>query len=379
MIAIAMRGVQLGTYDVNIKYSVNLFSGYMQIQKEGYQKNPSLSKNFKFSEEMESSLNQDKDIVAYTKRILGNGLISFKENSQGAMIVGVEPSTESKTTTFMTKVKEGKFFETDDALEIVVGQTLLENLNTKIGDEVVVLAQGVDGSLGNLKFKIVGAVKFGLPEMDQMAVFMGLADAQELFAMYGRISVVAIKYKALDDLEDSRVELQKKINTPNLAVLDWMEVSPELKEGIDLDNASGIIMLGILMFIVAFGILNTVLMSVTERFKEFGISLSIGMPQYKLVIVILLETILLTIIGIIIGNILGYIINAYLVANPIQFSSEVSALYEEYGWLPRMESSLKPSLFFNTSLSILIISLIAAIYPAYKVLKLEPLKGIRYT
>ena len=162
-------------------------------------------------------------------------------------------------------------------------------------------------------------------------------------------------------------------------VLTWQEVMPELEQFISLDNISGIFFLLILVVIVAFGILNTVLMSVTERFKEFGVTLAIGMQQIKLVVLILLETIFLAIIGIVIGDIIGYGINAYLIANPIVFGGDMAALYEEYGFLPIMKSSLDVMIFINISISVFIVSILASIYPAVKTYRLEPLKGIRYT
>ena len=127
---------------------------------------------------------------------------------------------------------------------------------------------------------------------------------------------------------------------------------PDFKQSIDLDNISGILFLLILIVIVAFGILNTVLMSVTERFNEFGISLSIGMPQMKLVYLVFIETIFIAIMGIVLGNIIGWGINYYILLNPIQFSGEFEQIYAEYGFLPVIESSLDITIFINTSVSI---------------------------
>ena len=154
---------------------------------------------------------------------------------------------------------------------------------------------------------------------------------------------------------------------------------PDFKQSIDLDNISGMMMLIVLIVIVAFGILNTVLMSVTERFNEFGVTLSIGIPQMKLVMLIFIETVFITIIGIIIGDIIGWGINYYILHNPIEFGGEMAPLMEEFGWLPRMESSVDFWIFLNNSILILVVSILAWIIPAYKVYKLEPLKGIRYT
>ncbi|RMF57000.1 MAG: FtsX-like permease family protein, partial [Calditrichaeota bacterium] len=133
------------------------------------------------------------------------------------------------------------------------------------------------------------------------------------------------------------------------------------------------------VIVVAFGILNTMLMSVTERFREFGIVLSLGMPNRKLVIMVLWETFFIVVLGLILGNLLAAGINYYIVQHPIVFSGGFAELYEEYGFLPRLESTLRWSIFFNNNIAILFISLLAIIYPAYKVYKLEPLKGIRYT
>jgi len=379
MLSIAMRGLQLGTYEVNIETVVNMFPGYLQIQKIGYQKNPSLQKSFFFGRELREMLQKEPLITGYTPRVMGDGLISFKDNSAGAGILGIVPETEKTVCDIMGKVNAGQFFRSDSSNEIVVGYTLLSNLKAEIGDTVVVLAQGYDGSLGNLLFKIVGTVKTGSREFDAGAVFMGLSTARELLAMYGRINVVAISLEDLDDIPEVQKNLKSALQSSELTVLKWNEIMPEFEQTIQLDNISGILFLGILVIVVAFGIMNTVLMSVTERFREFGVTLSIGMPQRKLVMQVFLETLFIALIGIVIGNILAAGINYYIVQNPIVFGGEFAELYAEYGFLPRLESTLKAHIFWNSSLATFIISILASLYPLLKVYRLEPLKGIRYT
>ena len=183
----------------------------------------------------------------------------------------------------------------------------------------------------------------------------------------------------IEHLQEIRESLRQRVNKPELSVLLWNEVSPEMQQQINLSNVRGILFNGILIVIIAFGILNTVLMSVTERFREFGVVLSIGMPQLKLTYLIYIETVFITILGLLFGNILGYAINYHFVIHPIVFGGEMKKLYEMYHFLPLAQSSVQLSIFINVSLSILIISLLSCIYPAYKVYKLEPLKGIRHT
>lgn len=378
--AIAMRGVQIGTYDVNIKNAVEMFTGYIQIQRSGYQENPSLRLSFKNNETITRAIESVESITSYSERVYGNGLISYDQNSYGIMIFGIDPETEAKTTKLLTKLNEGKFFSSDTSNEVVLGAKLLKNLKAKIGDDVVVLAQGFDGSLGNLRFKIIGTTKTGSSEFDGMAAFIGLTTAQDLLALYGnRISAIAIQLENLRDIEDTKEKLQAAITEEEISVLGWEEIMPDFKQSIELDNISGLMMMMVLIVIVAFGVLNTVLMSVTERFNEFGVTLSIGMPQMKLVYLILIETIFIAVIGILLGNIFAWGVNYYIVLNPIEFSGDLSYIYEEYGFLPRIESTLDPGIFIANSLNILIISIVASFYPLYKVFKLEPLKGIRYT
>lgn len=379
LLAVAMRGLQLGTYEVNIKTAVRLFSGYLQIQKEGYKDNPSLRKSFQLTPEIIQMLESDPAITGYAPRIYADGLISFKDNSLGAAIFGVVPEREQNVITFQEKLQAGEFPASDTTHKIIVGYKLLENLNAEIGDCIVILAQGYDGILGNLIFEISGTVKTGSGEFDRGSVFMGLAKLQELLAMEDRINVVAVATEELDHVAAVRNRLNQFLNEKELVALSWEEVMPELKQMIELDNVSGILMLAILVIVVAFGILNTVLMSVTERFREFGISLAMGMPQSTLVILVILESIIITLLGLILGNLAAYGVNYYIAQNPIIFGGELGALYEEYGFLPRLESSVKFSIFFNTSLTIFIVALLSIIYPAIKVFRLEPLKGIRYT
>ncbi len=379
LLSIAMRGIQLGTYGENIEWALNLFSGYLQLQHPGYMDNPSLHKSFVYDDDIRARLSSDTRIRGFSPRLYADGLISFGDNSLGAVIFGIDPNIEKQVTRMTDRVLLGKMISSSEAREVVVGYKMLRNLKAHIGDEIVVLTQGYDGALGNMKLRITGTVKTGMQEFDGYAVFIGLETLQELITMEDKVSLVAIALHDIDDVNAVTEDLNSSIDTAAVRALSWTEVMPDFKQSIDLDNISGMFFLAILIVIVAFGILNTVLMSVTERFREFGILLAIGMPRKKLVVIVFFETIFILLIGLLIGNILAYAVNYYFMLNPIEFTGEYATLMEEYGWLPQMKSSVELSSFFNTSLSILGISLLSAIYPLYRVFTLEPLKGLRYT
>ena len=378
-LSIGMRGIQLGTYEVNIKYVVELFTGHLQIQRQGYQEDPTLQKSFVITDNLRRLIEQDSRIVAWAPRLLGDGLISFQENSLGALIIGISPDHESRSSAIMTKIHRGRFFAGDTAHDIVVGAQLLENLKATVGDEVVVLAQGLDGTLGNYRYRIVGTIKTGSAEFDGGSIFMGLSAAQELLAAGNRVSMAALRLKDLQDIPSVQSSLRKELKGTELSVLAWNEVLPDLEQSIQLDNVSGMLMLGILIVVVAFGIANTVLMSVTERFREFGVVLSIGMPKIYLVVLVFFETLFVVLIGIVLGNMLGAGINYYIMKHPIVFGGQYAQVYAEYGFLPRIESTLRLGMLFNSTIATFVISLLAALYPLMKVFRLKPLKGVRYT
>lgn len=378
MLSVTMRGMQIGTYESLIKNLVHTFTGYIQIQRPGYMKNPSLQLGFAYDDSLKSVLSQQAGVVGSTPRVQADGLISFGEQSLGSMIVGIVPETERLVSNIHTRVQEGSFLSSDSAKEIVVGYKLLKNLNAHVGDRVVILAQGYDGSLGNMAYKIAGSFKMGSPEFDGMAIFMGLTDVRELLGMTNQVHVVAIALNDLQSIPPVTLSLGSRLQESRLQVLEWGEVSPELKKHLELDNISGMLMLGILIVIAAFGILNTVLMSVTERFREFGVVLSMGMEQERLVVLVAIETLFITLVGVMIGDFIAWCINYYIVLHPIVIEG-LESMEDQLGIEYKILSTVRPSVFLNSSLAVLGISLLSCIYPAYRVWKLEPLRGLRFT
>lgn len=377
--------MQYGTYAETIRTAVRVSTGFLQIQKAGYNKNPTLQKSFDMNRKITDALKDIPQIDGSSPRIQADALLSYRDQSLGVLITGISPRTEELITDFPQKVDEGRFLRADTAgrrrevPEIVVGYKLLQNLNARVGDSVVVLGQGFDGILGNMFVRIVGTFKTGSDEFDRMGAFMNISDLQNFLGMGDRINAVAISVRNPDDLQGIVNRLDPMLKPMGLTALPWQELLPQLNQMIELDNSSGVLYIIILLFVVGFGILNTVLMSVTERFREYGVMLSLGMSQEKLVIAVALEIFFLLIMGFITGNCIGAAVNAYFVRHPIMLGGDFARLYQEYGFAPVLASSLSFKIFVDSSLTILGISLVAAVYPLWRVLRLEPLKGIRYT
>ena len=144
--------------------------------------------------------------------------MSYKDHSVGAMIMGISPVAEELITDFPNKVSAGHFLAMDRSQhngtpEIVVGYRLLQNLKAKIGDSVVVLAQGADGVLDNMFARIVGTFKTGAGEMDRMGAFADITDLQSLLSMDNRVNAVAISVGNMDDVDKAISELNSTLKT----------------------------------------------------------------------------------------------------------------------------------------------------------------------
>lgn len=382
LFTVLMRGMAEGTWDFNVRNSVEMFSGYLQVQREGYGDAPSLRKSFTVSTPLDHALRRDRRITGFAPRILADGLVSIRSGSVGAAVLGVDPDAERSVSRLPQRVVEGRLFAAGSRDEVVLGSRLLRNLQASIGDTIVILSQAYDGILANQRFRVVGAMKLGVPEFDATTLMMSLTAAREFLAMEGRASVVAI---AVEELRHVR-PVQKSVagvldggDHDGLAVLRWDEVTPELKQAMDFDKIGDWFFLGILVVIVTFGILNTLLMSVTERFREFGVTLSVGMPHGRLAVLVLLETLFLTLLGVALGGMAGYGMNLYFAAHPIMLGGEFAQFYEEYGFVPQIVSSASPAVPLVVAAVMFCLALLAALYPVYRVHRLEPLKGIRYT
>jgi len=377
-LSITMRGMQIGSYEANIRNVVRLYSGHCQIQARGYHKNPSLESNFACDEQLLSAVRSVPHVRAVSPRITAEGLIACGGNSVGVMILGVDVRSERDVTTLLERVREGSPPSGGPKPTVVLGQTLARNLGVAIGTSVVLLAQGVDGTLGNMRYDVSGIVRTGSPDLDRTIVMMDLGPMQELLVMDGRVSALVVALDDLDHVSTAVGRLREQLPASGFEVLPWDELMPEFRQHIQMDNVSGILFLGILIVIVAFGILNTIMMSVTERYREFGVTLAMGIPPAHLACVILLEGICIGCAGLVVGNVLALGVNAYLTFHPIVFGGDLGSISEEYGFLPALYSTLRWTVFANSSLSILAVTLLSCVYPAYRVYQLQPIEGIHH-
>ena len=380
LLLVFMLSFQLGSYETMINTSVKIHTGHLQIQAEDYQEKKDIRLVVAPPAELAAILDRIPQVESYTFRGQAFSLISSKERTYGVLVTGIDPAREARVSRLKSLIRQGGYLNGDDSNQALVGSILARNLRVGVGDELTVLGQGRDGSIAATVVKIKGVFSSGIDDFDRSSIHIPLKTFQDVYSMRGAVHEVVAIAASLADVDDIKAAIKSAIpavkSKKPLTVLDWNELMPGLRQSIEMDLISGLIFYLLLVLVVAFSILNTFLMAIFERTRELGVLMAIGTTPGRLTKVLLIESMTLTAIGIAAGIIVGSLITLYFQAHGIDFSG-ASELLSQFGITGRMYPKL--SLLSATSgpLAVLVITFLAALYPALKVQRMHPVEAMR--
>ncbi|HLF24127.1 MAG TPA: ABC transporter permease, partial [Burkholderiales bacterium] len=275
MLLVFMITLQLGAYDMLIGNTLRVFTGQMQIQREGYLDKPQMRLSIPNARALAETLRRATHIAEIAVRANGFALASSGARSYGVPVVGVEPLNEPLVSTIPRLIKRGRYLADMNAQEIVIGAPLARNLRIDVGAELTLLGGGRDGSVAAAVLPVVGIFESGTPEIDRRLVQMPLATFQDVFAMNTDAHAIVISGAALEDIPRRFAMVQSHLPVGGgLVLLDWDRLVPGIKQLIQADTVQNWFTYIVLIVVVTFSILNTFLMSVLERTREFGIMLA---------------------------------------------------------------------------------------------------------
>ncbi len=376
ILAILMRSLQLGAYDRMIDNVVSFYTGHIQLHQAGYWEDQTIDNSFEPNDSIYTILQKTKEITGYVPRLESFALASAREMTKGVMVVGIEPEAESTVTRLKEKIVKGRYLTANENAAIL-SEGLAKYLRLGIGDTLVLLGQGYHGASAAGMYPINGIVKFPSPDLNQRMVYLPLKQAQQLYSADHRATSIVISIDQSKDASVVATELRSSFKGKPIQVMDWREMLPNLVQLIEVDNAGGIITSGILYMIIGFGIFGTILMMLTERTREFGILIAIGMKKMRLISIVTLEILMISGLGVLLGVVLGIPIVSYFHFNPIHISGEMAAAYERFGMEPVFPFSIAASLFYTQALVVLGITLVLAIYPWFRLRKLKTIDALK--
>ncbi|NOY78616.1 MAG: ABC transporter permease [Calditrichaeota bacterium] len=375
VLAIVMRSMQNGSYAFMIRSSVKFYTGYLQVQGKGYWDNRSLNKSIVIDQKRKETIDHIPHVTVTVPRLEAFALVSYGSLTKVAQIVGIDPVAENGLTDLKKRLIQGTYL-TSSSQGVLLAQGLARMLKVGVGDSLVIYGQGYHGMIAAARLPIEGIVKFPISDLNNGMVYVTLANAQTIFSAPGRITSLAImidKPKSQESVRKALVSLLGKDYT----IMTWQEMMPDLVQSIEMDNASGLVMLVILYLVIAFGIFGTIMMMTTERSREFGILISVGMKRTKLILVTAIETLMLAFLGALSGALISVPIVAYFFHHPIPITGSAAQAFDRLGLEPVFHFSQDPMLFFHQAIVVFIVALTTELYPLVFIRKLDLVKAVR--
>lgn len=243
------------------------------------------------------------------------------------------------------------------------------------GSKVILTFLDTDNIQTGAAFRVSGIFRTNNDMFEAFSVFVPEPELRKLTGLpenkYHRVIGKLSDNSLAEEATSSARQLLK-----DYEVLSWKEIQPDLAMFADMMQQIYGLFMAIILAALAFGIVNTMLMSVLERTKEIGMLAAIGMNRKRIFIMIMLESVFLSIVGGISGMAAGGIIIAITARNGINLM-QYSEGFEALGYSAHLFPVIDAKFFFITTVLIIITGILSSVYPARKALKLNPVEAIR--
>ncbi|MFY0652645.1 MAG: ABC transporter permease [Cyclobacteriaceae bacterium] len=364
-----MNGFMVGYSNEVINYDVSNIQVHHPDFKTDYDIEFTIKDGLKKAEAMK----QWEGVVGVTTRSIVNGMIASPKKASGVQIRGVEVESEASVTHLDSLISDGEYFEGIRRNPIVIGNKLAEKLKVKVRSKIVLTFNDTNGEITSAAFRIAGIVSSSSLNVSEGYVFVRKSDLNKLLGIGDDIHEIALLLTPhFDDF--SIVEKYEETYSGDL-VETWREVAPELSFMQEMYGQMLYVLMGIILTALIFGIVNTMLMAVLERFKELGMLMAVGMTKIRVFTMILMETLFLGIVASPVGLFLGWWTINYYIKKGVDLT-EYSEGLEAFGYSSILYPYIDPSNYLTITIGVVITAFIAALYPAWKAVKLKPVEAL---
>lgn len=368
-------GINSGMAAQMVETAIGTELGHVQVHAPGFEADPELAVLIEDGgQRAEGALAGISGVAAVSRRIRGEGLVNSPRASVGVRVIAVEPEREPQVSGFRDSLVEGEWLG-EARNRVVIGRELAKRLQAEVGDKLVLSVQELEGDLTGRAYRIGGLLQTTSREVNQRTVLLRLDAAQALFGVGTAISEVVLLADSRRRADEVRSSLGDALGA-EAEVRSWEELQPLLVYMVDLfDQMAWVIYAGVFIA-MAFGIANVLLMSVSERTREIGVMMAMGMKRGQIVSSVVAESLVVTLLGLAIG--LGFGTLAVLaLSGGIPLGSAAEGL-EAFG----MASRIVPVLRYEDLPAPLVMSIVAAVlasgWPALRAAGLRPSEALRH-
>lgn len=348
--------------------------GSLQIHRDGFFQHPELSGHIQDPQRIEAAL-KESGVEHFSRRLDAFGLAASDETTEGVMLIGMDPRAEPQVTELDKRIGIGRFLQPDDSYALILGASTANNLRVKLGGQVIIIGYDRYGAMLAESFTLIGIITSGEMGLDRGMAITSLETLQEMVDMQGKVTTFALK------VPEQRIpslvsELQKRLQGEALEIMPWYVMFPVMKEWVTLHNGFLYLFIGVVLFIVLAGELNTLLLSMLERTREFGVFMAIGTSRQEVAALLIIEALFIGLLGILSGLLLGFLIVALTGITGIDLSILLGSTTRFYVD-PLIYPQLKLDQLGITVIAILLASVMAGFYPAWRASMLQPAEAIR--
>jgi putative ABC transport system permease protein len=368
--------ISTGLINQQFESSINTRVSHIQIHNPEFIKEKNTKFTIQNAMDIIKYLNESDEVLAFSSRILNNGMLVTAKSSSGVNIYGIDAEFENQTTKLKQNTIEGRYLDSINSRNpILIGASLASKKKISIGNRIILTFQDINGEIVSAAFKVCGIYRTANSSLDEQNVYVKKSDFSKLLGDKDFSNEIAILLNDFNNAEPFKEEL-KNVFAEN-EIRTWAEVSPDLSYTKEMTGISLMVMIIIILGALGFGLLNTMLMTIFERTNELGVLLSVGMNKVKVFLMILFETSFLILSGSLIGIILSLVSINIANKKGLDFSATGAEIFEQYGFEAIIYPEVSTEFYFQIVFLVVLTAIIATIYPAYKALKLNPAEAVR--
>jgi ABC-type lipoprotein release transport system permease subunit len=371
---VALAAIVRGSMEQHIRKEILNLTGHVQIHAPAYRDDPAVEHRFAPPPPLARAL-QRPPVTAWDARVRVPAVVQSERDSAGVTLVGVDPARERGLSFIPGAVTEGRYLESPDDPGLLLGRKLAEQLETGLGRRVVLMSQDARNHVADRGFRVVGIFDADPQAMETGYVFIGRGVAQRMLKMDDAVSEIAVMTHDRDRLAPLLATLRGQ--AAGLDVAPWTELQPLLVLSEKVNNVVLLIWFAVVFAAMSFGLINTLLMAVFERTREFGLFQALGMPPRYILGQVLIESLILLGFGLVLGNALGWL-NVYWLKDGIDLSAFAQGL-ELVGVSPVIYPALAPGDVVTANLLVVVLGIAASLYPAWRASRHVPVEAITRT
>ena len=370
-----MRGIVRGM----IENGINTLTGDVQIHERHYIQDPSVNHRIRDVDAIRSVLESALPPHSHTSaRVRIEAVAANARHNLGVTLVGIDPTDEARVSFIGDAVVQGRYLAPDDDDAILIGRALAQRFETRLGRKLILMAQDTRGEIASRAFRIRGIYRAEMAATEKTFVFVTRKSAQQMLAMDDSVSEIAVALPAHDLAPSIAHRLQGLLDNPSepIVVRSWRQALPLLDSYLGIYDNFILIWFVVVFVAMGFGIVNTTLMAVFERMREFGLLKALGMRPRRIVRGILTESLFILIIGMLLGDLLGLASCLALSIHGIDLSALAAGV--EYAGMARIIfPAVHVTDLIEANLVVLILGLLVSAYPAVRAARFTPVAAMR--